>query len=249
MMVNNNKNSDVSEVVFRQYRTRALCQTVLITAGALFTATLIALLFILVTKERNWLSAITLMILIVVTLVPIPSYFWIQRFNLLKKKHHALDQAARQDSLTGAFNRQYVLAMLERELSLCQRHQYDVSIIVLDIADYSTLQMRYGRQIGEYVLSSFAQNVKRKIRDSDIFGHLEGSQFLLVLPHTSYDNTLQMLKAKTSITTSFDLDINADTITVQPLIGIASTENTGPDVTTLLNSADYSLYKDRKNQS
>ena len=127
-------------------------------------------------------------------LLPPPLYLVGSRLMSLDRQNHQLQQLAREDHLTGLFNRPHLLSMLERELALSQRHNYIVSILLLEINDFTQLLDEFGRHTGEKALRLFADCIREKIRESDLFGRFDGAQFLLVLPHTSYDDAARYME-------------------------------------------------------
>lgn len=209
---------------------------------------------ILLVGERDWLSPLLLTTGVTLFLLPLPLYILGSRLLSLDRQHRLLQQEAREDHLTGLFNRPYLLDMLERELSLSQRHSYVVSILLVELDDFAHILDVYGRHAGEKALRDFADKIREKVRESDLFGRFDGAQFLLVLPHTGFDDAVYMGEGLRAFTG--DLLVRPDAndtnhSTNVPLkltvnIGAASTENSGRNIQTLLNEADYALYETRK---
>jgi len=168
----------------RHDRATALKGTLLITLSAVLLSLILTSIAILVVGERDWLSALILATVLPLMLLPPPLYLVASRLMSLDRQNHQLQQLAREDHLTGLFNRPHLLSMLERELALSQRHNYTVSILLLEINDFTQLLDEYGRHTGEKALRLFADCIREKIRESDLFGRFDGAQFLLVLPHT-----------------------------------------------------------------
>ena len=103
--------------------------------------------------ERDWLSALILATVLPLMLLPPPLYLVASRLMSLDRQNHQLQQLAREDHLTGLFNRPHLLSMLERELALSQRHNYTVSILLLEINDFTQLLDEYGRHTGNLKIS------------------------------------------------------------------------------------------------
>ena len=140
--------------------------------------------------------------------------------------------------------------MLERELALSHRHNYTVSVLLIEISDFSNLLDEHGRRTGELSLQRFANAIREKIRESDLFGRFDGAQFLLVLPHTSFEDAARMGEGLRALTANLQVPSGAAEATAQMVklnakIGTASTENSGRNLNTLLNEADYALYQNR----
>ena len=126
-----------------------------------------------------------------------------------------------------------------------------MSILLLEINDFTQLLDEYGRHTGEKALRLFADCIREKIRESDLFGRFDGAQFLLVLPHTSYDDAARMGEGLRALTAGIRLtcqqpgDMQQENVKISAKIGVASTENSGRSINPLLNEADYALYQNR----
>ncbi len=224
-------------------------------AAFLSAATLVSVVLtgiaVLIVGERDWLSALILAIALPLILLAPLLYLFATRLIALDRHNRELQQAAREDHLTGVFNRPHLLGMLERELALSQRHNYNVSVLLIEIGDFSQLLDTHGRHVGERALQLFADCIAEKIRESDLFGRFDGAQFLLVLPHTSFEDATRMGEGLRALAANLKLDgrIQDDGsrsfVRVSAKMGAASTENSGRNLNSLLNEADYSLYQNR----
>lgn len=223
----------------------ALRITVLYFLAGLLVSLLVTTVGVLLTGQRDWVAAITLALLIPLLLVPPMCYPVLSRLSALNRENRLLRQQAREDHLTGLFNRPHLLSMLERELSLSQRHDYTVSILLIDIADFSDIADRHGRHLGDALLRVFSERIREKIRDSDLFGRIDGAQFLLVLPHTDYDDALHMAQGLRALTATIHLQDGTERVGFDLRIGAACTDNSGRQLNALLNEADYMLYQSR----
>ncbi len=225
------------------------------TAAFLFSVTLVSVILtgiaVLIVGERDWLSALVLAIALPLILITPLLYLFATRLIALDRQNRDLQQAAREDHLTGVFNRPHLLGMLERELALSQRHNYIVSVLLIEISDFSQLLDEQGRHVGEQALRLFADGIAEKIRESDLFGRFDGAQFLLVLPHTSFEDATRMGEGLRAIAANLKIkgriqdDGSRPSVKITAKIGAASTENSGRNLNSLLNEADYALYQNR----
>ncbi|MFC6328779.1 GGDEF domain-containing protein [Alloalcanivorax gelatiniphagus] len=226
-------------------RFRALRMSILCTLIAMVVSLLLTTIGVLLTGQRDWLAAISLALLIPLLLAPAFCYPVLARLSALARENRQLRQQAREDHLTGLFNRPHLLSMLERELALSQRHEYVVSILLVEIVDFSDLLDRHGRRLSDRLLRLFSERIRDKIRESDLFGRLDGAQFLLVLPHTDYQDTLHMAEGLRALSATIELRDGEEAIDFAIRIGAACTENSGRQLNALLNEADYALYQSR----
>ncbi len=88
------------------------------------------------------------------------------------------------DPLTQVFNRNYICYVLNRELNRSKRHGLDVSLLMIDIDDFKSINDRYGHIVGDEALKHVARIIKKSVRSTDIPVRYGGEEFLVILPHT-----------------------------------------------------------------
>ncbi len=152
------------------------------------------------------------------------------------------DQVIR-DPLTGLYNRRYLNETLDRELSRALREGYPVSLVMVDIDNFKSVNDTYGHYAGDMVLVNLAELLTRQTRASDLVCRLGGDEFLLVFPNVTariaYDRAEQYRLSFQETSTIFNqLEIRATLsigIAIFPDHGIASQE--------VLTAADRALYQ------
>ena len=240
-----------SRQISRPDRSQAVKGSLAFLLASIIVSVVLTGITVLIVGERDWLSALVLATAIPLILLTPLLYLFATRLLALDRHNRELQQAAREDHLTGVFNRPHLLGMLERELALSQRHNYNVSVLLIEIGDFSQLLDEQGRHVGEQALQMFADCIAEKIRESDLFGRFDGAQFLLVLPHTSFEDATRMGEGLRALAANLALhgrtreDGTRPRIKITARIGAASTENSGRNLNPLLNEADYALYQNR----
>jgi len=106
--------------------------------------------------------------------------------------YHAALVSARHDPLTGAFNRGAMDQLLEREVSLAQRHQLDLSLLMVDLDGFKQINDRLGHAAGDEVLRQVADTISHRLRDSDVLCRYGGDEFVVVLPQTSREGSIEV---------------------------------------------------------
>jgi diguanylate cyclase (GGDEF)-like protein len=95
-----------------------------------------------------------------------------------------LQALATTDDLTGLANRRHFSSQLERELALARRHQAPLSLLILDLNDFKSINDTYGHQCGDTCLQAVAQAIRARLRATDCAARIGGDEFALILPHT-----------------------------------------------------------------
>ena len=89
---------------------------------------------------------------------------------------------AQVDELTRLSNRRHVFELLKAEQVRCMRSGDPLSLVLIDLDHFKTINDRHGHAVGDAVLREFAQALREGLRESDGAGRWGGEEFLLVLP-------------------------------------------------------------------
>jgi len=99
------------------------------------------------------------------------------------------------DALTGIYNKGKFNNVLDTELKKVRRYKRPMGLILFDIDHFKQINDTFGHQVGDYVLKTIADIVKKNIRDTDIFARWGGEEFVILAPETDI-NGLKMLAEK-----------------------------------------------------
>jgi len=103
---------------------------------------------------------------------------------LANKKLH---QLAETDFLTNIYNRRLFLRFLEAEINKARRYSNSFSLIMFDIDYFKAVNDTYGHDVGDYVLKSTVDVIKKNIRKTDVFARYGGEEFLIMLPEIAIE--------------------------------------------------------------
>ncbi len=146
-----------------------------------------------------------------------------------------------KDVLTNIYNRRYCEDYLKTEIEKCKRYKTFLSIILIDIDNFKSINATYGRSIGDLVLKSFAKLLQETLRDVDIVIRYEEDKFLIILPNTNYDGANKLIERikkkveRTLFEKAFYLTLNAVAVECNEL----------DDIESLINRA-FALLKEKK---
>jgi len=150
------------------------------------------------------------------------------------------------DALTGLNNRRYLETHLASMLEQATSRGRPLSIMILDIDHFKSVNDTWGHDGGDDVLRGFAKRVKRVIRNSDLMCRLGGEEFVVVMPDTGPEIAAVVAeRVRGSVQAeAFRIEDGANHVPITVSVGLASTvRDADPD--TLFRRADKALYRSK----
>jgi diguanylate cyclase (GGDEF)-like protein len=158
-----------------------------------------------------------------------------------------LYESATRDSLTGLENRQQLTYVLRHHLSSAARRGFTISLLLVDIDHFKSVNDTHGHGIGDLALQHAAAIIKKKCRAGDMAARWGGEEFALVLPGASIDQALEAAERLRRSVEQTPLAIpQGPTLNLTISIGVASTQP-ADTVETLFSRADEALYQAKRN--
>lgn len=93
-----------------------------------------------------------------------------------------LTEAMTRDSLTGLLQHAHIKERLQMEINRIGRHARPLSVIMLDIDHFKSVNDRYGHLVGDQVITSLSNLLRQQLRKTDLIGRYGGEEFLIVMP-------------------------------------------------------------------
>jgi two-component system, cell cycle response regulator len=96
-----------------------------------------------------------------------------------------LSQKAQIDGLTGLWNRAFFNNRWAEEEARVQRHRRPLSIAMIDVDHFKSINDTYGHPAGDAVLQELAKLLQRECRTADIPCRYGGEEFSVIMPDTA----------------------------------------------------------------
>ncbi len=104
--------------------------------------------------------------------------------SALKDQQVALEHLATTDSLTGVPNRRRLEEACQMHLARSRRLNEKLSVVMIDVDKFKSVNDTHGHQVGDQVLQHVAQILGEAVRESDFVGRWGGEEFMVLCPST-----------------------------------------------------------------
>lgn len=147
---------------------------------------------------------------------------------------------SQKDSLSGAFNRRGIEVKLAAELKHLQRGKHRLSIALIDVDYFKSINDIQGHAAGDAALRDVAETISTHLRGRDYLGRYGGDEFLLILPQTPCNVALAVTERLNQAVTNLGHTTGSMPLT----LSIGLTEATpDDDAVSLIARADKALYQ------
>jgi diguanylate cyclase (GGDEF)-like protein len=151
----------------------------------------------------------------------------------------SLDES-QKDSLSGAFNRRGIEAKLAAELKRVQSSKNKLSIALIDVDYFKSINDIQGHAAGDAAIRDVAETISTHLRGRDHLGRYGGDEFLLILPQTAASIALGVTERLANAVTNLSVSSGAMPLTLSIGLTEAVPED---DAVTLIARADKALYQ------
>ncbi len=147
------------------------------------------------------------------------------------------------DELTELPNRRAFMRRLEDEIGRVQRYGYSLTLALIDIDHFKSINDNYGHAGGDEVLRVFCQKVLTAFRHHDMIARYGGEEFAVILPNTDHEGAMHaLLKVKNEASETI-IKFNGYEFPLNTFSAGVTMYRPGETPSSLIERADTALYR------
>jgi two-component system cell cycle response regulator len=152
------------------------------------------------------------------------------------------------DSLTGLYNRRYLIAHLEGQLQRMQENEKSLSLMMFDIDFFKNVNDSYGHGVGDDVLCALAVRVTKNLRNFDTVSRYGGEEFIVVMPDTDLGIAMTVAERLREQVAAEPFKVSGPTGEVSITLSVGVTRALGPDdiIDAMIGRADEAMYQGKR---
>jgi len=114
-----------------------------------------------------------------------------QLFDQVRAQRRHLYELAMIDQLTGLYNRNSLSEFAKKAFSEANRHDFPLSLILMDVDHFKQINDTHGHLTGDEVLASVGEMLKLNCRNEDFAVRFGGEELMLILPHCTHEHAIE----------------------------------------------------------
>ncbi|HEX6868315.1 MAG TPA: diguanylate cyclase, partial [Candidatus Limnocylindrales bacterium] len=157
-------------------------------------------------------------------------------------RHARVSDAAVRDPLTGLLNRRYFDEAVEAAFASARRSGLPLSLIVLDLDRFSSVNNEHGHAVGDAVLRRVARAMAAAVRTGDTVARYGGEEFVVIAPGADAEAAVEVAeRIREAVVAATCTPIDGTDVPVTVSAGVASLIGDELDGQALFRAADSAL--------
>lgn len=167
----------------------------------------------------------------------------VEQLQIINRLRHELAELAVRDELTGLYNRRHLLAELEAELDRARSDGAPLTLVLLDIDHFKSVNDRFGHAVGDDLLTAMARALAQGVRPGDTVARVGGEEFVVLLPGVGTRQAVPYAELLRRRCSTVLVDTRDGPLSATVSLGVATFPECGRTSTALLQGADDALYQ------
>lgn len=161
----------------------------------------------------------------------------------IRASQDELKKQAATDPLTRLYNRRFFFSEADYLLELARSGRTPLSVMVIDIDHFKQVNDTYGHGVGDQVIVSMAQTLKKFSRSKDLIARFGGEEFVMLLPETGLEEATGCAERIRVAIENLRTTLEDNEINCTISLGIAAVDVSNESIESALNRADKALYE------
>ncbi len=156
------------------------------------------------------------------------------------------------DYLTKQTSKRHFDYILKKHIEASKLLVKPLSVLVIDMDNFKTINDKYGHVIGDTVIIKTAEAISHTLRDTDCLGRYGGDEFVASLYGSNAEQALQVAKRIVAAVNGKEIQVNGEIIKSTVSIGVYEYDkNNDANIADIIKKADEALYiaKEQKNMA
>lgn len=167
------------------------------------------------------------------------------RIQQMERELDQLTEQVREDQLTGTLNRRGLDEAFKREAGRADRQSTAMSVALLDIDNFKSLNDVHGHKTGDQALQHIVGVIKEHLRPADALARFGGEEFVVLLPDSDTREAVEvMTRLQRELTKRFFLH-NNERLLITFSCGVTR-RRSGEDLESSVERADRALYQAKR---
>ncbi|EGF31041.1 EAL/GGDEF/PAS/PAC-domain containing protein [Oxalobacteraceae bacterium IMCC9480] len=159
-----------------------------------------------------------------------------------KASEEQMRHLAEHDFLTGLPNRVLLLDRLQQAIAVAERSRTRLAVLFLDLDRFKNINDSFGHHVGDKLLQTVAERLKKCVRGIDTVSRLGGDEFVIMLVDTGSGEPIAHVAGKILQAIGTPYSIEGCEFSVTTCIGVSTYPADGTDMDVLIKSADTAMY-------
>lgn len=161
----------------------------------------------------------------------------------LKASNAHLESIAFSDALTRLPNRAMFESTLQTALIKANNSGMPLAVLFIDLDKLKVINDVHGHAQGDAALQATAARIRRALRSSDFLARLAGDEFVVITPNVTGVDDAVKLGERLTVWLGIALPEDAWANELRASVGVAVFPDHGDDVESLMQAADWAMYK------
>ncbi len=161
-----------------------------------------------------------------------------------KKVTTILQEQASTDPLTGLYNRRWFETITNQLIHVAKRYGTPYCLVMIDIDFFKKFNDTYGHDIGDQVLTTLADTMRKTLRQSDVVARYGGEEFVIFFPQTTPEQGKVAAEKVRRAVEQMEIVLDGERVPVTISLGISGSDS--EMISELVKEADLALYHSKR---